>query len=195
MTLTSVFDADNVLLRYQQNSCKISLSPTIHPRLIVAFLLFHPNLHFLFTSRCLQSFHTELSVSHLQYDCHAFWNSHTFSSWHTHTLIQHWLVNPVKGSDWLLASDCVSVACVSDQNEDGGQKLTLTVQISVSAYSGFVSCHCLWVCWKTLSLCWQGYGEIRCFFVVVFFITLGKLKKPCSTHCILLYTGEWFVSV
>lgn len=24
---------------------------------------------------------------------------------------------------------------------------------------------------ENLSLCWQGYGEIRCFFVVVFFIT------------------------
>ncbi len=64
---------------------KISLSPSIHPRLIVAFLLFHPNLCFLFTFRCLQSFHTVLFVSHLQDNCHAFWNSHTLSSWHTHT--------------------------------------------------------------------------------------------------------------
>lgn len=32
---------------------------------------------------------------------------------------------------------------------------------TVSAYSGFKSCHCVSVL-ENMSLCWQGYGEIRC---------------------------------
>lgn len=144
----SVYDADDVLPLYQQNSSIFikNYTSSLTFALSVAYNLFTLNF-----------------VSHLQDDYHAFWkltHSLLLTPKPTHTLLQHWCVNPVKGSDWLLASDRVTVACTSDQNEDRGQKLTLTVRVSpVRPVSRPLYAQCqltavlkaviVWVCWKT----------------------------------------------
>ncbi len=237
MTLTSVFDADDVFFWYQQNSYdrfkkSTSLqSPSIHPRLIVAFLLFHPNLCFLFTLTVshIQGFfirhiindtgyNQKWNVNDIQDDCHAFWNSLTHTHTHTHTHTQHWLVNPVKDSDRLLASDCVSVARVSDQNEDRGQKVTLKSK-SVQLYAHYMHSlrlqrFCKLSLFKSvlenLSLCWRGYEEITCFFRCMFrdFSSLanhrfGKVKEDMLSvtqwfqilKCCFIVYCDWFESV
>lgn len=135
---------------------------------------FHPKLKLFdfFTFCCLQSFYTEFPVSHLQDDCHAFWkltHSLCLTPKHTHTpsalVCESCEVLRLAFSIW-------SCYCSMYERSEWRQRLPHSPSLSstarftpiictVSVYSGFISCHCMSVL-ESMSLCWQGYGEIRC---------------------------------